>query len=85
MITRIRHELITISGVYLQPRCKGIPDVASVKKCELRPDPEDSCCKVMFCPDPKAMDDLKPVTLPFDGCAYKNLTYKQVRKIRFPE
>jgi hypothetical protein len=34
----------------------------------------------MFCPDPKAMDDLKPVGLPFDGCQYKNLTYKQVRK-----
>ena len=32
----------------------------------------------MFCPDPKAMDDLKPVSLPFDGCQYKNLTYKQV-------
>jgi hypothetical protein len=64
---------------YFQPRCKSFPDVGSLK-CELRPDPEDSCCKVMFCPDPKAMDDLKPVGLPFDGCQYKNLTYKQVRK-----
>ena len=22
--------------------------------CELRPDPEDACCQVMFCPDPDA-------------------------------
>ena len=60
-----------------QPRCKNFPEVAS-KNCELGPDPEDSCCKVMTCPDPKSMDDLKPVGLPFDGCTYKNTTYKQV-------
>lgn len=27
---------------------------ASHADCELRPDPEDSCCQVMFCPDPDA-------------------------------
>jgi hypothetical protein len=37
----------------------------------------------MTCPDPKAMDDLKPVGLPFDGCTYKNTTYKQVRFFNF--
>ena len=27
---------------------------ASHADCELRPDPDDSCCQVMFCPDPDA-------------------------------
>jgi hypothetical protein len=65
-----------------QPRCKNFPELAS-KSCEIQPDPEDSCCKIMTCPDPKAMDDLKPVGLPFDGCTYKNTTYKQVRFFNF--
>ena len=60
-----------------QPRCKSFPELAS-RKCELVPDPEDPCCKIMICPDPKSMDSLKPVGLPFDGCTYKNTTYKQV-------
>ena len=64
--------------IVCQPRCKPLP-IDSEDKCELRPDAEDSCCKVMFCPDPEAMDDqdLKPVGLPFDGCLFKNATYAQ--------
>ena len=49
--------------------------------CELRPDPEDPCCQVMFCPDPDAPASasggggasLKAVEpLRFDGCVFKN-------------
>ncbi len=31
----------------------------------------------MYCPDPSAMDDLKPVSEPepFEGCVFKNTTY----------
>lgn len=47
------------------------------EKCELRPDRDDECCKVMYCPDPSAMDDLKPVPEPFEGCVFKNATYEK--------
>ena len=35
--------------------------------------------QVMFCPDPAggAMDGLKPIGLPFDGCVFKNGSYNQ--------
>ena len=61
---------------FLQPRCKQLPEVENVK-CEVRPHPDDECCKVMYCPDPSAMDDLKPVPEPFEGCIFKNSTYNQ--------
>lgn len=64
--------------VVCQPRCKPLP-AATEEKCELRPDAEDECCKVMYCPDPSAIgdQDLKPVALPFDGCEFKNESYNQ--------
>ena len=63
---------------------------ASHADCELRPDPEDACCQVMFCPDPDAApsggghdspsggdtDNLKAVEpLQFDGCVFKGESY----------
>lgn len=54
--------------------------------CELRPDPTDDCCQVMFCPDPNApaVDEdginrpLKPIEqVTLDGCTFKNATYAQ--------
>jgi len=65
--------------ILCQPRCKVLPEGAT-ERCELRVDPDDSCCKVMHCPDPEAMDGLKnPVAVqlssPFDGCLFKNKTY----------
>ena len=48
--------------------------------CELRTDPSDSCCQVMFCPDPNSSqpEQLQPVeALEFDGCLFKNSSYAQ--------
>ena len=59
------------------------------KACELRPDPKDSCCKVMHCPDPNDIGhDAKPVGLSFDGCVHKKESYTKVKlgrgyKVRF--
>ena len=60
--------------LFLQPRCKQLPE-AENDKCEVRSHPEDACCKAMYCPDPDAMDNLKPVPDPFEGCIFKNETY----------
>ncbi len=62
--------------ILCQPRCKGLPEKVN-DKCEIRKDPGDSCCEIMYCPDPEAMDDLKPVPEPFEGCLFKNETYIQ--------
>ena len=52
------------------------------KACELRPDPKDSCCKVMHCPDPNDIGhDAKPVGLSFDGCVHKKESYTKVNLI----
>ena len=62
--------------ILCQPRCKAPPPPAETPgKCELRTDPEDDCCKVMYCPSPDD-SDLQPVGLPFDGCVFKNKTYE---------
>ena len=47
------------------------------EKCEVRPHPDDECCKVMYCPDPKAMDGdlLKQVPDPSKVCVFKNKIY----------
>ena len=66
--------LIWRNDFLLQPRCKQLPE-AENEKCEVRPHPEDACCKAMYCPDPDAMDNLKPVPDPFEGCIFKNETY----------
>ena len=66
--------LIWRTYLILQPRCKQLPE-AENEKCEVRPHPEDACCKAMYCPDPDAMDNLKPVPDPFEGCIFKNETY----------
>lgn len=67
--------------ILCQPRCKVLPPDADTDdaRCELRRDPEDDCCSVMFCPDPDAIESdlLKPVGLPFEGCLFKNATYNQ--------
>ena len=54
-------------------------NIFSISRCELRVDAEDDCCSVMFCPDPdaKESDLLRPVSLPFEGCLFKNATYNQ--------
>ena len=70
------NENVILCILFLQPRCKQLPEVENVK-CEVRPHPDDECCKVMYCPDPSAMDDLKPVPEPFEGCIFKNSTYNQ--------
>ena len=74
--------------LYLQPRCEVLPEEVN-KACELRPDPKDSCCKVMHCPDPNDIGhDAKPVGLSFDGCVHKKESYTKVKlvgryKVRF--
>ena len=65
-----------------------LPEGVVERGCELKEDPDDSCCKVMHCPAGSlsgdglkgrspaiVMEDLKTVQLPFDGCLFKNKTY----------
>ena len=45
----------------------------------MKPDPKDSCCKVMYCPDPSSVGhDTKQVGLSFDGCVHKKASYTKV-------
>ncbi len=61
--------------IVCQPRCK-VPPLLS-EHCELREDPSDPCCQVMFCPEEEG-SELKPVeALEFDGCLFKNQSYGQ--------
>ncbi len=59
-------------------------------ECELREDPSDPCCQVMFCPAPGSSGgaaggaaggqlELRPVEslAEFDGCTFKNESYAQ--------
>ena len=67
--------------IRVQPRCEVLPEEAN-KDCELRPDPKDSCCNVMYCPDPNTLGhDSKPVGLSFDGCVHKKNSYTKVKLI----
>ncbi|XP_040573010.1 uncharacterized protein sas isoform X2 [Lepeophtheirus salmonis] len=61
--------------IFCQPRCKNIPS-AKIEGCELRTDTEDDCCQVLYCPSPNSENDLKPVIVPFDGCIFKNESYR---------
>eukprot|EP00096_Caligus_rogercresseyi_P011409 TRINITY_DN4478_c0_g1_i1.p1 TRINITY_DN4478_c0_g1~~TRINITY_DN4478_c0_g1_i1.p1 ORF type:complete len:1447 (-),score=380.43 TRINITY_DN4478_c0_g1_i1:293-4633(-) len=61
--------------IICQPRCKNIPS-ATIEGCELRTDTEDDCCQVLYCPSPNSENDLKPVIVPFDGCIFKNASYR---------
>ena len=59
-----------------EPRCKLITEnVAS--QCELKPDPEDPCCKTMVCPPATNNTNILQPSLPFDGCVFKGATYQK--------
>jgi hypothetical protein len=62
--------------ILCQPRCKLITENVD-SRCELKPDPEDSCCQTMVCPTDNNNTDILQPSLPFDGCVFKNVTYKE--------
>lgn len=62
--------------ILCESRCKIITENVD-SRCELKPDPDDSCCKTMVCPSVSNNTNILQPSLPFDGCVFKNNTYQQ--------